>query len=121
MRTALIPARGTVEFHVYLLGDDPDILIDGPDRWSRPVVGLVERDWDTYCRDLPYEPVVVASSVPALTTRHCQGHTSATPTYAEPTLLAPTSPTPTSWMLAMMATPSGLTELSRSSCNSTLP
>jgi hypothetical protein len=63
----LIPARGTVEFFVYSLEDDPhpDILIDGADHWFRPVVGLVEQDWFAQDEDgplgshLPYEPVVV--------------------------------------------------------------
>jgi hypothetical protein len=66
MHKTLIPARGTVEFIVYSLSDpEPDILIDGPSEWSRPVVGLVEKDWatdaddDRLLRDLQYEPVVV--------------------------------------------------------------
>ena len=65
MKRTLISARGTVEFIVYSLGDDPnpDILIDGPSQWSRPVVGLVEKAWrndeDGPLGDLPYEPVVV--------------------------------------------------------------
>jgi hypothetical protein len=54
----IIPARGTVEFLVYpwhydengkLNGDgvgEPDLTIDGPERWSRPVVALIEsRDY----------------------------------------------------------------------------
>lgn len=57
----MIPARGTVEFLVYALCDDPhpDIIIIGADCWRRPVVGLIERDWDSIGRELNYEPVVV--------------------------------------------------------------
>jgi hypothetical protein len=67
MKTTLIPARGTVEFLVFTLDDDPqpDIVIHGPDRWFRPVVGLVAKGWATDDADdplrdlLPYDPVVV--------------------------------------------------------------
>ena len=41
----VIPARGSVEFIAYPLNRDdepPDITIDGPSRWSRPVVALIE-------------------------------------------------------------------------------
>lgn len=79
MSNTIIPARGTVEFIVYSLRDDdhpdyPGIEVDGPDKWSRPVVGLIESPDYVHClgpeqiaierthawsRYLRYRPVVV--------------------------------------------------------------
>lgn len=59
----MIPARGTVEFIIWSLaadGEQPDIVIDGSDRWRRPVVGLIQQDWrESELQQLSYEPVVV--------------------------------------------------------------
>jgi hypothetical protein len=60
----LIPARGTVEFFAYSLGDDdhpdyPRISIDGPDTWLRPVVALIASDRKAQWTGLDWEPVVV--------------------------------------------------------------
>ena len=58
----MIPARGTVEFIVFSLdrdGEQPDIIINGADCWRRPVVGLIQQDWDGDCPWMSYEPVVV--------------------------------------------------------------
>jgi hypothetical protein len=59
----IIPARGVVEFSVARDADFEVIgHIDGPEGWSRPVVGLIHdpeiRDADP--RSLPYAPVVAA-------------------------------------------------------------
>jgi hypothetical protein len=64
MNEALIPARGVVEFLVYSLGDNehpdyPRISVDGPDRWSRPVVALITNDRRDQWTGLDWEPVVV--------------------------------------------------------------
>jgi hypothetical protein len=71
MYSTFIPARGTVDIYVYtfdskdpgaLVVEDPDLLIDGPTRWSRPVVGLIDRYYhgdDVRRRGLPYQPVIV--------------------------------------------------------------
>jgi hypothetical protein len=66
----MIPARGTVEFNVAW---DADFGVtshfNGPEYWSRPVVGLIHdpeiRDADP--RSLPYSPVIVAEWGPLYT------------------------------------------------------